>query len=755
KSVNYNFDFAIQYNRWSMQLCGLWPIDDHWNETSLSEESKIVMISNLKRAKTLSAVCTISIYGVLIIFSIRPLMKWGDKFSQQLFPCDAYYPYNATKSPNYELTYLSQIIFFYWTVTAATAINTFLTAIVFHLCGQLQVIGLNVKYIASSRNILHFRSIIRDCKCLHCIVERHLNLIRNSEFIESSFNIMILMEVVITVMSLCIQGYAVSPAAHISETFINIAYFFAPTFLIFLYAYIGENVIDRSIAISDQVYDINWQDCNPNVVRSLIMIIIRSQRPLIITAGKFFPMSLHAFKKGTKYNFDFAAQLNRWKRIIASQKEIKSNFHFTTQFNRHKRNNLSQKEIKSNFAAQINRWRRNILTQEERKYNFDFAVQLNRWSMRLCGLWPIDDRFSKLRFYITLIIILCTCLPIIVKCLLVKDFFKEVETIFMGINFTFTFVRVIFVRMAKPKLVSLLQDMIVDWNDIPSKKELKYVMIENLKRARFLNALCMALMYSPYILFIIRPLMGWGMEFSQKSLPLPVYYPFDIQKSPNYELAYLLQIFLTGYTVTIVIGINNFLTIIVFHLCGQLQVVALNVKQIMNTRNVSHIRTMIRQECKCLRCTVERHLKLIRDSEVLESSFNIMFLMEFVISIISLCFVGFSVLVVSPVADISGTCIKSVYFFAATVLIFLYNYIGENVINRSMAIGDKVYDIDWYNCNPKLIRSLMLIIIRSQKPLKLTAGKFFPMSLFTFKSIFMSALSYATVLQAIYRNRHH
>ncbi|XP_051165957.1 odorant receptor 4-like [Leptopilina boulardi] len=396
-----------------------------------------------------------------------------------------------------------------------------------------------------------------------------------------------------------------------------------------------------------------------------------------------------------------------------------------------------------------------MLSEKEMKYNFDYAVHLNRWSMQLCGMWPIEDRFSKLRFFITLIIMLCITVPVMIKCFLLKNFFQEVEIIFICINLISTIIKVLFMGISKPKLVPLIQDMIGDWKYTQLlSKEAKSVMIINSKRARFFNALCIALLFAPFLLFITRPIiLNWGGEFTKKSLPCQAYYPFDVEKSPNYELVYLWQILLIAYTAIAAMGINTFITLIVFHLCGQLQVVALNIKDIMNPRNVCHYRSMIHQECKCLHYIVERHLKLISDSKILENSFNIMFLMEVIITVISLCFVSFAVLVVSPAGDIYGTFINIAYFFAPTILIFLYNYIGENVIDRSLDIGDEVYNINWYDCNPKFIQSLMLIIIRSQKPLKLTAGKFFPLSLHAFKKILISALSYATVLLASSR-RH-
>ncbi|XP_033229534.1 uncharacterized protein LOC117181075 [Belonocnema kinseyi] len=71
------------------------------------------------------------------------------------------------------------------------------------------------------------------------------------------------------------------------------------------------------------------------------------------------------------------------------------------------------------------------------------------------------------------------------------------------------------------------------------------------------------------------------------------------------------------------------------------------------------------------------------------------------------------------------------------------------VITISTYVGRKVYELKWYNIKPQHVRSMILIMIRSQKPLELSARNFFSMSFSTFTNIIMSAFSYASFLLAI------
>lgn len=50
-------------------------------------------------------------------------------------------------------------------------------------------------------------------------------------------------------------------------------------------------------------------------------------------------------------------------------------------------------------------------------------------------------------------------------------------------------------------------------------------------------------------------------------------------------------------------------------------------------------------------------------------------------------------------------------------------------------IYNAVYDYTWYSLKPNEARNLMLIMLRAEKPLCITAGKIVPMTLSTFCSV--------------------
>ncbi|EFN78839.1 hypothetical protein EAI_08305 [Harpegnathos saltator] len=65
-------------------------------------------------------------------------------------------------------------------------------------------------------------------------------------------------------------------------------------------------------------------------------------------------------------------------------------------------------------------------------------------------------------------------------------------------------------------------------------------------------------------------------------------------------------------------------------------------------------------------------------------------------------------------------------------------------------IGDAAYEALWYDLKPNQNRDLFFMIVRSQKHLTLTAGKFVDLSLKQFGNIVKASASYISVLHAMY-----
>lgn len=88
----------------------------------------------------------------------------------------------------------------------------------------------------------------------------------------------------------------------------------------FLYSYAGDNLRDQSEALSFAVYDCNWCDFPSNDVRDLAFIMVKTNIPIRLTAGKFFYVTRATFTDILKTSVSYLSAL----RVMIEKQETNS-----------------------------------------------------------------------------------------------------------------------------------------------------------------------------------------------------------------------------------------------------------------------------------------------------------------------------------------------------------------------------------------------------------------------------------------------
>ncbi|VEN56560.1 unnamed protein product [Callosobruchus maculatus] len=89
------------------------------------------------------------------------------------------------------------------------------------------------------------------------------------------------------------------------------------------------------------------------------------------------------------------------------------------------------------------------------------------------------------------------------------------------------------------------------------------------------------------------------------------------------------------------------------------------------------------------------------------------------------------------------------YLSAGFFQIFMVCYFGVFITERGAAYNTYLYECNWYSCSTRFKQAMLIMMSRMQKPLYLTIGKFYPLSLETFVQVSKAAFSYATMLKAV------
>jgi len=97
--------------------------------------------------------------------------------TNRILPTQGFYPFRYNESPVYEMLYVAQSVVAFFGATAMIFVDCFLYIIVFHLCGQFDILAATLKrYDVFIKH--HYTKNARNCACLSCIVKRHVRILR-------------------------------------------------------------------------------------------------------------------------------------------------------------------------------------------------------------------------------------------------------------------------------------------------------------------------------------------------------------------------------------------------------------------------------------------------------------------------------------------------------------------------------------------------------------------------------------------------
>ncbi|XP_028049358.1 odorant receptor 43a isoform X2 [Monomorium pharaonis] len=85
-------------------------------------------------------------------------------------------------------------------------------------------------------------------------------------------------------------------------------------------------------------------------------------------------------------------------------------------------------------------------------------------------------------------------------------------------------------------------------------------------------------------------------------------------------------------------------------------------------------------------------------------------------------------------------------FIALLMNTLLYCSAGELVTEQCNAVYHALCDLEWYKLEPRKARNLILLMMRTRHPFRITAGKIIPLTMATFCSVLKTSCGYISFL---------
>ncbi|XP_051157753.1 odorant receptor 67c-like [Leptopilina boulardi] len=233
----------------------------------------------------------------LIILFITSIEKNG-QFSLMI---SSWFPYNINSSKLvFFSTYLYQSFALIITAWTTIASECFAMIIILRIGGQLDIIihRLNSLSIGNYENYpecvkYYFESkIIRDC------VEHHIYIFAIGEKLNDLFGFVIFIQFFASMMDLCLIIFQLSRMN--TDALMFLIHLGSIMFQTFVYNLYGEKLIEKSLAISHEIWNIDWPNLAKKTKYDLSMIAMRASRPIQLSGSSAIIMSINTFVKVIK-----------------------------------------------------------------------------------------------------------------------------------------------------------------------------------------------------------------------------------------------------------------------------------------------------------------------------------------------------------------------------------------------------------------------------------------------------------------------
>uniref|UniRef100_A0A310SE51 Odorant receptor n=1 Tax=Chrysomela lapponica TaxID=153811 RepID=A0A310SE51_CHRLA len=225
------------------------------------------------------------------------LMQTGAERKSLLFP--GWYPFDSDRY--FDLAYFYQITIGFFIVLYSSTCDSLFISLVNFATARLAILGYELEHLGTSST----RGKLPVYDCLRKIVKEHKEIIRYVENLNA-------------MLRWYFFGDFLVGSYHVSLAIINVRHhlyeesiFFHSFYLMYilsqvccLYFHINELILE-STNLSRKIYEGEWYDQSLEVKRSLLIVMMRCRKPLILTIGNFGVINNNLFVKILKAAYTF------------------------------------------------------------------------------------------------------------------------------------------------------------------------------------------------------------------------------------------------------------------------------------------------------------------------------------------------------------------------------------------------------------------------------------------------------------------
>nr|QXE93188.1 odorant receptor 7 [Eucryptorrhynchus scrobiculatus] len=192
-----------------------------------------------------------------------------------------------------------------WGILFNSAVQCGMQSLIIFITSQFDILQINI------RNVFTFER----GKNVHCAVKKYIQkhqfLIKFVEDLNNSINSIILLEFLLDSVNLAAALLQIITAQSIIEITFSLVYFVLLLSQLFILAWSANEIYTQSFNVSNAIYESNWMDQSEPIKKTMLIMLMRAQKPLALTIGPFRPMNMEAGLMTVKGAYTYAGVMRQ------------------------------------------------------------------------------------------------------------------------------------------------------------------------------------------------------------------------------------------------------------------------------------------------------------------------------------------------------------------------------------------------------------------------------------------------------------
>ncbi|XP_052741522.1 uncharacterized protein LOC112057728 [Bicyclus anynana] len=697
---------------------------------------------------------------IFFIFTFFTIFGWASSAEKNKLPLQAWYPYDTSKSPAYELTYLHQILALFLAAFLNVSKDTLVSTLIAQCRCRLRLLGLALKNLCNEMHPIDEETSTRVSlkpspytlmlsqeqevlvkRRLGCCVVQHQKALEAANQLQHCFSEPTFVQLAVSLVIICVTAFQMTAQTSNPIRLLSMCtYLLNMMFQVFIYCYQGNQLSLESEEVAGAAYEFPWYACSVPVRRSVIILMRRCRRVSKLTVGGFTTLSLASFMAILKTSYSMFTLLQQ---VDSRKTTVSSTWFITTGYSAILRIDVTLKVyILSKFKIGT--------TNMKISDNINLSLKITQTIFLMFGLWR-PQYLTGYQKQLYNCYSLLSLMSIVGTYIIVQV--GDLIQVWGNVPYMTGTIFLLFTNLAlATKMINvmwrkkLIQRMMAESNQELSNESRRAgrSIIESYD-AETTKQLCL------YFSLSMMTVFGWASSAEKNQLPLRAWYPYDTSKTPAYQLTYTHQCVAIFLAAVINICLDTVVTSLISLCRCRLRLLSVSLTTLCDGLDIAdHGLLTAASEAvasRRLRRCARRHQDVLAQVMQLQKCFSTPILAQFSVSMVIICVTAYQLAFEST--SLVRVISMVAYLVVMMLQVFLYCYHGNQLVEESEDVSTAAYECPWYWCSVSLRRSLLIVMTRTRHAARLTAGGFTQLSLASFMSIIKASYSFFTVLKQV------